>query len=285
MLRKGVQLGGFYQVLESRLGCGGSWTRVASYNLLQLPTNFYSKSPITMAGRDVLSRKRPLSEDENTSTAVTRKRQEIEPKSPKTAIRDASEALIEAIKKAEEVHLSLKKSAPESNAEANLMSVTTREPKVAQKKDPKANSKGAKFVFEKDAPTGLPYVYIVIERVKVHSDEILYDEVQRVYCTLEDANNFVREYCSIHAERDDPDAIFEEEMSAEGRISWSYEDENEDVTELRIEKCVINAPGSVPAKDWGRPIGAPCPPKEDSEDSEEERYHHYGNYIGYRARY
>jgi hypothetical protein len=50
-----------------------------------------------------VSRKRPLSEVENTNSAPANKRQEIEPKSPKTAIRDASEALIEAIRKAEDV--------------------------------------------------------------------------------------------------------------------------------------------------------------------------------------
>jgi hypothetical protein len=41
---------------------------------------------------------------------------------------------------------------------------------------------------------------------------------------------------------------------------------NGDKTQLRIEKCLINAPGSVTAQDWSRPIGAPHPEKKDFED-------------------
>ena len=29
---------------------------------------------------------------------------------------------------------------------------------------------------------------------------------------------------------------------------------------------MINGPGSVPIQDWGRPIGEPCPEKEESEE-------------------
>lgn len=109
-----------------------------------------------MGGKKSSSRKRPLAEVENKDPAPASKRHEIEPKSPKTAIRDASEALIEAIKKAEEVQLHLA-------AKDGLRRAPTKGPKRAPKQtikpDPDVN-----FNFEKDEPTGLPFVYIVMEK-------------------------------------------------------------------------------------------------------------------------
>jgi hypothetical protein len=64
-----------------------------------------------MARTKSLSQKRPLSEVENTNAARASKRANAEPKSPKTAIRDGTEALIEAIKAAEEVHFRLERTA------------------------------------------------------------------------------------------------------------------------------------------------------------------------------
>ncbi|KAE9377720.1 hypothetical protein N431DRAFT_434865 [Stipitochalara longipes BDJ] len=227
-----------------------------------------------MAGKRSSPRKRPLNEAENSSPA--RKRVNIEAKSPKTAIRDASEALIEAIKQAEEVHL--------HQARDILKLSQTRNSKEALRKDRKPVPESAGFEFEKNKSSGLPYVYIVLEKSLVNSTEELGEEVLGTFTTLEDANN-LRNHCAENAERDDPDAIFEEAMSADGRISWSYEDESGDGTQLRIENCIVNAPGSVPAQDWGRPIGEPCPEKEDSgeESSEDDEFRRYEQEIEFRT--
>jgi hypothetical protein len=97
-------------------------------------------------------------------------------------------------------------------------------------------------------------------RIENHDFEVL-----STFARLEDANNFVLVRCADYAERDDPDVLFTETVSLDGRTSWMYEDEDELQTAFGIEKCLINAPGSVPAQDWGRPIGAPSPSLEDSE--------------------
>jgi hypothetical protein len=173
--------------------------------------------------------------------------------------------LIEAIKKAEEVHLH----------QARII------PKAARKRGTETDTESANFEFKRDKPTGLPYIYIVMGKGLVDSIEEHWEDVLSTFVTLEDANNFVRNHCADNAERDDPDAIFGEGMSADGRISWCYEDENGNGTELRIEKCMINAPGSVPARDWSRPIGAPCPVKEDSEDENECSSSGNDEYRGY----
>ncbi len=204
-----------------------------------------------------VSRKRPLSEVENTNSGPANKRQEIEPKSPKTAIRDASEALIEAIRKAEDVLSHPTESSPE-NSSATVSN--------GNKKQDVSADAAAGFEFEKDKPTGLPYIYLVLE--KTHDRRAIYGsdtEVLSTFATLEDANNCVRIRCADYAERDDPDAFFTEEMTLDGRISWTYEDDDEYERNVWVERFVINIPGSVPAQDWGRPIGAPCPPKEDSD--------------------
>jgi hypothetical protein len=261
----------------------GGTTRIASSCDLHHLINIKSRSGLQVAVDNAemgsASRKRPLSEVKNTNSAPASKRQEVEPKSPKTAIRVASEALIEAIRKAEEVHLHPAKSNPKSSP--------TKVSRHTQKQDVKADSKTASWEFEKDKPTGLPYIYIVLEKSLIRSTEELGEDVFSTFVTLQDANNFVRNYCADNAERDDPDALFSEDLSPDGRISWTYEDEKGYGTEIRIEKCVINAPGSIPAQDWGRPIGAPCPPKEDSEvesSSDEEWNRRYEKDIGYRTR-
>jgi hypothetical protein len=105
------------------------------------------------------------------------------------------------------------------------------------------------FEFEKDEPIGLPYIYIVLEKTLTHSFQIIGEEVLSIFATLTDANNFVRNHCAENAERDESDADFTEEMSTDGRISWTYEDEQGNGIELRIDRSVINAPGSVPTKD------------------------------------
>jgi hypothetical protein len=133
--------------------------------------------------------------------------------------------LIEAIKQAEEVHLH----------PARII------PKAARKRGTETDTESANFEFEMDKPTGLPYIYIVMEKGLVDSIEEHWEDVLSTFVTLEDANNFVRNHCADNAERDDPDSIFGEGMSAVGRISWCYEDENGNGTELRIEKCIINA--------------------------------------------
>jgi hypothetical protein len=203
-----------------------------------------------------VSRKRPLSEVENTNSAPANKRQEIEPKSPKTAIRDASEALIEAIRKAEDVL-----SRPtDSNPKSSSATVSN-----GNKKQDVSADAAAGFEFEKDKPTGLPYIYLVLEKTLDRRANDSFTEVLSTFATLEDANNCVRIRCADYAERDDPDALFTEEMTLDGRISWTYEDDDEYEREVGVERFVINTPGSVPARDWGRPIGAPCPPKEDSD--------------------
>jgi hypothetical protein len=110
-----------------------------------------------------VSRKRPLSEVENTKSAPANKRQEIEPKSPKTAIRDASEALIEAIRKAEDVL-----SRPtESNPKTSSATVSN-----GNKKQDVSADAAAGFEFQKDKPTGLPYIYLVLE--KTHDRRAIY---------------------------------------------------------------------------------------------------------------
>jgi hypothetical protein len=115
---------------ESRLPC----------NLHHLPNiKFRSHLQVAAATRKMgkVSRKRPLSEVENTNSAPVSKRQEVEPKSPKTAIRDASEALIEAIKQAEEVHLHPAKSNPKNSP--------TKVSRHTQKQDIKADSEIARL--------------------------------------------------------------------------------------------------------------------------------------------
>ena len=203
-----------------------------------------------------VSRKRPLSEVENTNSGPANKRQEIELKSPKTAIRDASEALIEAIKKAEDIHSRPTKSNPKT------FSATVSN---GNKKQDVSADAAAGFEFEKDKPTGLPYIYLAMERTIDWRTNDFDTEVLSTFATLEDANNHVRIRCADYAKRDDPDALFTEEMSLDGRISWPYEDDDQYEREVWVERFVINTPGSVPARDWGRPIGAPCPPKEDSD--------------------
>jgi hypothetical protein len=108
--------------------------------------SFSISESISMAGKESTSRKRSLHEVANESPA--RKRVNIEAKSPKTAIRDASEALIEAIKQAEEVHLH----------PARIV------PKAARGKGTKTDTESANFEFERDEPTGLPYIYIVMKK-------------------------------------------------------------------------------------------------------------------------
>jgi hypothetical protein len=125
-----------------------------------------------------------------------------------------------------------------------------------------------------------------LEKSLMKSEE-LSEDILSTFVTVQDANNFVRNYCADNAERDDPDALFSEDLSPDGRISWAYEDDQGYGTKIRIEKCVINAPGSVPAQDWGRPIGEPCPPKEDSEvesSSDYECSRRCEKDIGYRTR-
>lgn len=202
------------------------------------------------------SRKRPLSEVENTNSAPANKRQEIEPKSPKTTIRDASEALIEAIRKAEDIYSRPTK----SNSKSSPATVSDG----AKKQDVSADA-AASFEFVKDKPTGLPYVYLAMEKTIDRRANDFDTEVLSTLATLEDANNYVRIRCADYAKRDDPDALFTEEMSHDGRISWTYEDDVQYEREAWVERFVINTPGSVPARDWGRPIGASCPPKQDSD--------------------
>jgi len=109
------------------------------------------------------------------------------------------------------------------------------------------------------------------------------EEILGTFVTLEDANNFVRNRCADKAVRDDPDAIFSEKMSADRRISWCYEDEDGYGTALRIDKRKMEASGSVPARDWGRPpIGGPCPKQEDSEDENESSSSGMTNFAGLR---
>jgi len=133
-----------------------------------------------------------------------------------------------------------------------------------KKQDVSADAAAA-FEFEKDKSTSLPYIYIVLEEIRDRRTEYHDFEILSTFASLEDANNCVRIRCADYAERDDPDALFTERMSPDGRISWSYEDEDQLERDVTIEKCLINVPGSVPAQNWGRPIGAPCPSLEDSE--------------------
>ena len=196
-----------------------------------------------------MASKRALSEVENVDVSPASKRQAIEPKSPKTATRDASEALIEAIKKAEEASLRAVKSA------------TKRPKKLAVKID-----KNTEWIFEKDWETGAPCIYMVFEKhIGKHAD--LPNEILGTFCTLTDANNFSRSHCAIFAERDDPKANFCEVMNLEGCIWWEFEDEKGEGRKVRIERCQIRPPGSVPVEDWGRPIGEPCLSRHNSEDS------------------
>jgi hypothetical protein len=142
-----------------------------------------------------VSRKRPLGEVGNTNSAPANKRQEIEPKSPKTAIRDASEALIEAIRKAEDIH-----SRP---IKSTLKSSPATVSKGAKKQDVSADV-AAGFEFEKDKPTGLPYIYIVLEKIRLRSIEYHDFKVLSTFASLEDANKYVRIRCARYAKRDDP---------------------------------------------------------------------------------
>lgn len=248
-----------------------------------------------MAKTQPASRKRPLDEVENESPG--RKRVNIEQKSPKTAIRDASAALIIAIQKAEEVYQlppkTISKDDTKTDDEQIKVEVKSGPSKGVkntrkgpQKKDPKSDSKNPKFVLDRDEPTGLPYVYIVLEKTLQNVADILCVDILGTFATLTDANNFVRNHCMIAAERDHPDANFFERTTDDGRISWEYLDDGDEGVEVSIEKCVIKAAGSEPVNDWGRPIGAPCPSKEnsevDSEDSSEE--HIYPAYMEYQTR-
>ncbi len=123
----------------------------------------------------------------------------------------------------------------------------------------------AGFEFEKDKPTGLPYVYLAMEKTIDRRANDFDSEVLSIFATLEDANNYVRIRCADYAKRDDPDALFTEEMSLDGRISWTYEDDDQYEREVWVERFVINTPRSVPARDWGRRLRAHCPPREDSD--------------------
>ena len=105
-----------------------------------------------MAGKRSSPRKRHLSEPEDETPA--KKRVNIEAKSPKTAIRDASEALIEAIKQAEEAYIQSKKNDSKRSQKMD--------PKVGPRKGGKAVPASGDFEFEKDKGSGLPYVYIVL---------------------------------------------------------------------------------------------------------------------------
>jgi hypothetical protein len=198
-------------------------------------------------------RKRPVSEVEDTKGAPPSKRVDV-----KSSSKASETALRRAVKQP-------RTATPKKNLQGDTKSEIKIKPKTGPKNLPKRVLKAADFEFETDKPTGLPYIYIVLEKTLTNSTKELGEEVLSTFATLTDANNFVRNHCAENAERDDPYALFTEEMSTDGRISWTYEDENRCGTEVRIEKCVINAPGSVPVKDWGRPIGAPCPPEEDSE--------------------
>lgn len=73
-------------------------------------------------------------------------------------------------------------------------------------------------------------------------------------------------------------------MGEDRRISFRYWNDKDDGVEVCIEKSVINAPDSEPVNNWGRPIGAPCPPKEDSEESSGDEFRRYEKDIEYRTR-
>ena len=69
--------------------------------------------------------------------------------------------MIEAIKLAEKVHLRLAKIIPKtevpSDAKSNLVNV----PKAPRKQSTKVDlNNTCNFEFEKDKPTGLPYIYL-----------------------------------------------------------------------------------------------------------------------------
>jgi hypothetical protein len=101
-----------------------------------------------MAGRRSSPRKRPISEAGDEAPA--RKRVNVEAKSPTTAIRVASGALIEAIKQAEEVYIHSTKNDPKSSQKIN--------PKGGPKKDGKVVPESADFEFERGKGSALPYV-------------------------------------------------------------------------------------------------------------------------------
>lgn len=92
-----------------------------------------------------------------------------------------------------------------------------------------------------------------------------YSEIETLYLTLEGANNRVRNECHKLADRDDPEADFEEGREEDGRIWWKSFDECGYGWEFQIEIMQLNMPGSEPVMDWGRDIGEPCPSKEDSD--------------------
>jgi hypothetical protein len=211
-----------------------------------------------------VSRKRPLSEVENINSAPAtsgRKSSLSRQKQPFETRLKLSLKLSERLKIS--IHV---------QPRANLKSSPATVSKGAKKQDVSADA-AAGFEFEKDKLTGQPYIYLVLEKTFDRRANDFNTEVLSTFATLEDANNCVRIRCTGHAERDDEDALFTEEMSLAGlRISWTYEDEDQYEREVWVERFVINTPGSVPARDWGRPIGAPCPPKEDSDSESSSSY-------------
>ena len=164
------------------------------------------------------------------------------PKSPKTVIQDASAALVDAIKNAEE-DIAHKQAQAAKQREIELRPET-------QEAERKAAS--------------IPYVYLVQE-MQFMNNEMLDIEIEGVFTTLEEANKCVRNHCYYHAERDDPDADFDEGMSADGGIWYDYKDDKGNGSEVKVLKKEVKGLGSEKVNNWGRDIGVPCPPKTDSE--------------------
>jgi hypothetical protein len=90
-------------------------------------------------------------------------------------------------------------------------------------------------------------------------------EIEGVFTTLEEANKCVRNHCYYYAERDDPDADFDEGMSADGGIWYDYKDDKGNGSEVKVLKKEVKGPGSEKVNNWGRDIGVPCPSRTDSE--------------------
>lgn len=196
------------------------------------------------------SRKRALREVGDSNSIPPSKRQEIEPKSPKTATRDACEALIGAIKKAED---SIEASRAQDQA-----------PKATPRKSAKASSaKTIDFEFDKDKATGLPYIYIVVEKTSIDCGNDAEEAILSTFASLEGASNLAQSCSEKYSSQKGLDFTFSEDLSADGRISWQYEDENGFTIELRIEKCILNGRGSVP------PHGTTVEPSSDEETESE----------------
>jgi hypothetical protein len=164
------------------------------------------------------------------------------PKSPKTVIQDASAALVDAIKNAE-------KDIADKQAQAAKQREIELRPETQE---------------ERRKAASISYVYLV-QDMQFMDNEMLDIEIQEVFTTLEEANKCVRNHCYYYAERDDPDADFDEGMSADGGIWYDYKDDEVNGSEVKVLKKEVKGPGSEEVNDWGRDIGVPCPPKTDSE--------------------